>query len=246
MPEDTDVVADNVVAEDVVAEDVVAGDVVADKTKQKRRRRRGRKGKKELNNENVLKQENIKENVSTGVNGTGVNGTGNGPLNKKDKEVQPKRQKKSRRGADRYFGRFCCKVCRRSWDSAFVFTRTGTKKVLYKQRCMKCDSQDAWVNPHKLELLLCSICRSRVCECLCEDCGQLKHVRYLDSDNKKDKKVDNSFDYCDCDKRNKSRIGATIRPDKHHMSKLCQKCLQGRPCVGAGWEGEDASEANEP
>ncbi|CAG5125225.1 unnamed protein product, partial [Candidula unifasciata] len=131
---------------------------------------------------------------------------------------------------DRYYGRFCCRICRRRWDSAYVFTVAGTKKVLWKQRCQNCTEDDAWTNPFDLELLRCSVCGSQVCECT----------------------LDDRFEYCKCPenkRKSNSWVGANIDAKKPHLAHLCQKCLKGFPCNQARLnEGGDEANAgdNEP
>ena len=39
------------------------------------------------------------------------------------------RKQRGRRGLDKCFGKFRCTFCGRYWESAHVWTRTGTKKV---------------------------------------------------------------------------------------------------------------------
>lgn len=131
-----------------------------------------------------------------------------------------------RRGKDRYFGRFRCKICRRTWDSAHVYTRKGTFKVLWRQRCKSCTGEDAWVFPYRLQMLQCSVCLETPCVCLCDDCGLLKHEPILFDDSSID---DYEWqEYCRCTR--KFEVGDKIDSKKPHESQLCEKCIEGLPC----------------
>ncbi|XP_059162911.1 zygote arrest protein 2.L-like [Physella acuta] len=163
----------------------------------------------------------------------------------KDNLNNSKKTKSRRKRDDRYYGRFNCGKCRRNWDSAHVYTIGGTKKVKYKQCCKVC--RETWVFPYHIELLMCSQCNSRPCRCTCEECGKLKHKRYIikKTDNPDEPEVeivDPNFKYCRCEGGKDIQIGANIDVKKNHIADLCQKCLKGRPC---GRRMENNSEENE-
>ncbi|CAL1536594.1 unnamed protein product [Lymnaea stagnalis] len=153
---------------------------------------------------------------------------------KNSETSKSKNIKKARRRDDRYYGRFHCKNCKRHWESAHVYTVGGTKMVKFRQACKQCKE---YYFPYRLQILRCSQCMNEPCTCVCEDCGKLRHKRYISlkisdtDDSEEEEAEDPAYEYCRCDRRKDSPVGATIDPKKNHLSNLCERCQKGINCI---------------
>uniref|UniRef100_A0A2C9KYH6 3CxxC-type domain-containing protein n=1 Tax=Biomphalaria glabrata TaxID=6526 RepID=A0A2C9KYH6_BIOGL len=187
------------------------------------------------------RKRNRRSRKKTNQNTIGDTNQNSDPENVDKTASKKKGRRRRRRHDDRYYGRFHCKKCNRHWDSAHVYTVAGTKKVKFRQRCKDCE--DSWLFPYSLQMLQCSVCGESQCTCKCEDCGKLRHKRFIENDQG-ELVVNTEFEYCRCEKSRNIPVGQYIDRKKNHRSDLCQKCQKGRPCIYV--QSHDSAEDNEP
>ena len=157
-----------------------------------------------------------------------VNQNGKTPAKKKNKS---RKTRPGRRGINRCFGKFTCKICNRGWTSSLVWAIAGTKRVIYKQRCKACP--EGWWKPWDVQVLTCRLCDSETCQCVCADCERLVFARFVEGHDENPVR-DDRFKYCRCKgKGSKMKAGLNIDMKKPHRADLCEKCKVGRPCVSA-------------